>query len=192
MVREENQNPNTQRKQDPKAIGTTVVFWLQHALRELQSHSLFFSNGPCLTLTVTKGSRILVLGWWYSWVLIVVSFPLFILCVAVRLLGKYRFILLVFFFGLLSPTKSLYRYTSFCCTLLNGASQILLFSHIKVLCKCIDVIFFNIICSFYVLVSHLVILTVVTAFCYYIYYGDLWSYYCWNCLGQTLPITWWT
>ena len=103
MIREENQNPHAQRKQDPKAIGTTVVFWLQNALWELQSHSLSFSNGPCLTLTVTKGSRILVLRWWYSWILIVVSFPLFIPCVAVRLLGKYRFILLVFSFASFPP-----------------------------------------------------------------------------------------
>ena len=32
-----------------------------------------------------------------------------------------------FFFGLISPTKSPYRHTSYCCILLNGASQILLF-----------------------------------------------------------------
>lgn len=74
-----------------------------------------------------------------SWVLIVVSFPLFILCVTVRLLGKYRFILLVFSFASFPPQSPYIGIPHF--VALNGASQILLFSHIKVLCKCIDVIF---------------------------------------------------
>lgn len=147
--------------------------------------------------TVTEGSRILVLGWWSSWVLIVMRFPLFFfpLCVTMKLLGKYRFILSVFSFASFPPQSPytgiprivafylmvLLRYCFFR-TLKFCASALMPFFQYYLLILCLGVPFGNSYGCHSFSLLYLLWGCVISDLCYY----------CWNCLGQTLPITWWT